>query len=441
MRLGLLVFLLAFLIRFINLLFLDLDIDNYLIEDQKFYWEWSLKSAYLPWSELSAELLSERMPGSFWFFALLQWLTNENLFFILIIQSLIDCCTCVIIYKCADLINKKYGLFAGIFAALSPLMVVISSQILSDTIFLFIFSSALYFLLRFIYVKNYLYLLFFCALFLGISAFIRAANFPLIFLSLPIIFLVTKMQDFSHKKIFFSLIIFLLIALLPVSNRWFNNIIYNETFSLTSQAGSHAAYWMVPGILSVSKNMNRTSALNYINNRINNEGGLAGNSYEDSKVMLSVSKSIILEQSLLNLSYAWLRSSVLNIVTSSVLLDSRVRNLDHPSFSKSVNIVKWIKSLLYEKENLTYGKVLLITIIISIFTGLSFIIGMSYFFRENIIMCVVSFLIIIYFSLITGPVISPKYCLPFLPIIIYFQAITLEKLLFFIKRIYNKHND
>ena len=91
------------------------------------------------------------------------------------------------------------------------------------------------------------------------------------------------MQDFSHKKIFFSLIIFLLIALLPVSNRWFNNIIYNETFSLTSQAGSHVAYWMVPGILSVSKNMNRTSALSYINNRINNEGGLAGNSYEDSK--------------------------------------------------------------------------------------------------------------------------------------------------------------
>ena len=59
MRLGLLVFLLAFLIRFINLLFLDLDTDNYLIEDQKFYWEWSLKSAYLPWSELSAELFTE----------------------------------------------------------------------------------------------------------------------------------------------------------------------------------------------------------------------------------------------------------------------------------------------------------------------------------------------------------------------------------------------
>ena len=130
MKFGLLIFSLAFLIRFINLLFLDLNINNYIIEDQKFYWEWSLKSAYLPWGELSAELLSERMPGTFWFFAFLQWLTNANLFLILTIQSLLDSCTCVLIFRCAGLINKKYELYAGFFAAASPTMVVISSQIL-----------------------------------------------------------------------------------------------------------------------------------------------------------------------------------------------------------------------------------------------------------------------------------------------------------------------
>ena len=137
MRLSLLIFSLAFLVRFINLLFLDPNLDNYIIEDQKFYWEWSLKSAYLPWNELPSNLLSERMPGSFWFFAFLQWLTNENLFLVLLIQSLLDSCTCVLIFKCAGLINKKYELFAGILSICSPLMIVISSQILSDTIFLF----------------------------------------------------------------------------------------------------------------------------------------------------------------------------------------------------------------------------------------------------------------------------------------------------------------
>ena len=51
MKLGLIIFLLAFASRFINLFFLDLDLQTYLIEDQKFYWEWALKDAYLPWGD------------------------------------------------------------------------------------------------------------------------------------------------------------------------------------------------------------------------------------------------------------------------------------------------------------------------------------------------------------------------------------------------------
>jgi len=441
MKFGLLIFSLAFLIRFINLLFLDLNINNYIIEDQKFYWELSLKSAYLPWGELSAELLSERMPGTFWFFAFLQWLTNANLFLILTIQSLLDSCTCVLIFRCAGLINKKYELYAGFFAAASPTMVVISSQILSDTIFLFMFACSLYSLLRFIYIRNSIYSLFFCALFLGISAFVRATNFPLIFLSLPIIFLVTILNNYSNKKSIFCIGLFFLIALFPVSNRWFNNIIYNESFSLTSQAGSHVAYWMIPGILSISKDMDRSTSLNYVKSRINKAGGLTGKTYLDSKIMLQVSKDIISEQSLHHLSYAWLRSSVLNIVSPAILLDSRVRNLPHPSFSESKNIMQWVKSLLFKKENLYYGKVLFISLIISIFIGITFTIGTYYFVKDNLIISIIAFLIIFYFSLITGPVISPKYCAPFVPIIIYLQSITLEKLFNFIYYRYNSKNN
>jgi hypothetical protein len=230
--------------------------------------------------------------------------------------------------------------------------------------------------------------------------------------------------------------LFFLIAILPVSDRWLNNIVNNETLSLTSQAGSHLAYWMIPGLLSVSKGMDRSASIDYVNSRINTEGGLTGKRYIDSKIMTNVSKDIILEQSLFNISFAWAKSSVLNIVTSSILLDSRVRNLHHPSFSEAPNIIKWIKSLIFEKEYLLYGKVLLITAIMSIFTGLTFLIGFYFFIRENRIMSIISFIIIIYFCLITGPVISPKYCLPFIPIIIYFQSITLEKLFHFINNRY-----
>ena len=259
----------------------------------------------------------------------------------------------------------------------------------------------------------------------------------LIFLSLPIIYFIIKSYNFSNKTILFSTTLFLIIALIPVSNRWFNNIIYNETFSLTSQAGSHVAYWIVPGVLNISKNMDRNSAIKYINKRINSEEKLTGKNYTDSKIMLKISKDILFEQSLINLSYAWIRSSLLNIATSSILLDSRVRNLNHPSFTETENITQWIKKLFLEKENIAYGSILLGTLIISIFTVLALIIGLYYSIRENLIISVLSVCIIVYFCLITGPVISPKYCLPFVPIIIYFQSITLERLFRFIK---NRNN-
>ena len=150
MKLGWLIFILAFFVRFFNLLFLDLSIDNYLVEDQKFYWDWSLKGAYLPWNEVPSILLTERMPGSFWFYNFLQWVTNNDLFFVLAIQSILDSITCVIIFLCAGLLNKNYQLYAGLFAVFSPLMIIISSQILSDTLFLFTFTCSLYFILKYL---------------------------------------------------------------------------------------------------------------------------------------------------------------------------------------------------------------------------------------------------------------------------------------------------
>jgi len=434
MKLGLIIFLLAFATRFINLFFLDLDLQTYLIEDQKFYWEWALKGAYLPWGDVSLSVLSERMPGAFFLFELLQKITNEDLFFVLVFQSIIDSFTCVIIFYCAGLINKKYQLYTGLFACFSPLMIIISSQILSDTIFLFTFSCCLFFLLKFIYKNDSKYLLYLSGLFLGVSTFIRAATFPLIFLSIPIIFLVIRSHRSSNKKIFISLIFFVLIALIPVSYRWANNIIYNDTYALTSQSGSHAAYWMIPGVLTISQNLDRKSSLDLINKKIEENGGLTGSPYKDSKIMLDVSRDILSKESILYISYAWLRSSALNIVASPILIDVRVRNLTHPSFAQEGNIIKWMKSIIANKDSLIYFNILLLSSIVSLYSGITFIIGYYIFFKSNFNLSIISIFIIMFFCLITGPTVSPKYCLPYIPIIFYLQAISTDKLFTFIKK-------
>ena len=434
MKLGLIIFLLALTIRFINLFFLDLDLQTYLIEDQKFYWEWALKDAYLPWGTISLSLLSERMPGAFFLFELLQRISDQNLFFVLLFQSIIDSFTCVIIFNCAGLINKKYQLYTGLFACFSPLMIIISSQILSDTIFLFTFSCCLFFLLKFIYKNDSKYLLYLSGLFLGVSTFIRAATFPLIFLSIPIIFLVIRSHRSSNKKIFISLIFFVLIALIPVSYRWANNIIYNDTYALTSQSGSHAAYWMVPGVLTISQNLDRKSSVALVNKKIEENGGLTGSPYKDSKIMLDVSRDILSKESILYISYAWLRSSALNIIASPILIDVRVRNLTHPSFAQEGNIIKWMKSIIANKDSLIYFNILLLASIISLCSGIAFIIGYYIFFKSNFYLSIISIFIIMFFCLITGPTVSPKYCLPYIPIIFYLQAISIDKLFILLKK-------
>tara|TARA_B100000686_G_scaffold149590_1_gene156869 strand:- start:34168 stop:35493 length:1326 start_codon:yes stop_codon:yes gene_type:complete len=439
MKLGWLIFILAFFVRLFNLLFLDLNVDNYLVEDQKFYWNWSLKGAYLPWNEVPPILLTERMPGSFWFYSFLQWLTNNDLFFVLVIQSIIDSLTCVIIFLCAGLLNKSYKLYAGLFAALSPLMIIISSQILSDTIFLFTFSCSLYFLLKYWRSKNLKTYLYLSGLLLGVSTFIRAATFPLIFICLPIIYLIVKIVGNDYRKAFLSLAVFFLMAITPISGRWVDNIINYDTYSLTSQSGTHVAYWMVPGVLSVSKGMDRKSSLNIVNLEINKFGGITNEPYKDSSKRISVSIDILKKEKFYHISYAWLRSSIINIISSPILIDYRVRSLAHPSFAQEGNIKKWVKTLFLDKQYLLYLIVLIFSLIFSLFSIYSIVLGYYFFLKSNLFISFISILLIIYFCLITGPTISPKYCLPYLPVLIYLQAISLDKLILFIKnRAYRK---
>jgi len=435
MHFGLIVFLLALIIRASNLLLLDLDVDQYLFEDQKMYWEWSLKGAYLPWGNLYDNLLNERMPGSFLFFEFLQWLTDNNLSLVLFFQAILDAFTCLIIYKCAYLVNKEHSYLTGLFAAFSPLLIIISSQVLSDTIFLFVFSFSLFLLLKYSKENSSLYYLLFAGLMLGFSTFIRAATFPLIFLCLPIILFIIKNKKYNSKKFLFSFLLFFILAILPSSHRLYTNITSNNTFSLTSQSGSHAAYWIVPGVLSLSKNYNRQEAITYIKERINNEGGLKGEPYGDSKKLFSISIDILSEQNTRDILYAWSRSSLLNIVTSAVLIDMRIRNLEHFSFAAEGKIFQWLVKNTSSKESKIYLFILFLSMFSSIFTAFSFFIGFYYLIKTNTILAILAIFIIFYFSIITGPTLSPKYCMPFLPIIFYLQAIFTYKLLFLFKNL------
>ena len=104
------------------------------------------------------------MPGSFIFFQFAIWAVGENLYGTLIIQIIVDAINCVIIALIARTLNKNLFIISGMLSAFSPLMIIVSSQILSDTIFLFFFSISILCFLTFtekkkeyfIYLRPYL---------------------------------------------------------------------------------------------------------------------------------------------------------------------------------------------------------------------------------------------------------------------------------------------
>ena len=116
------------------------------------------------------------------------------------------------------------------------------------------------------------------------------------------------------------------------------------------------------------------------------------------------------------------------------MIDVRVRNLTHPSFAQEGNIIKWMKSIIANKDSLIYFNILLLSSIVSLFSGIAFIVGYYIFFKSNFNLSIISIFIIMFFCLITGPTVSPKYCLPYIPIIFYLQAISIDKLFTFIKK-------
>ena len=155
---------------------------------------WNASHTYLDSGFLEKSILAERMFGIFIYVKMLLILSLKNLKVYLILQSILDSLNCFIIYKIGSLIFPKQKLYIYLSAILSPLMIILSSQVLSETIFLFFFTLFLYFSVKIILEKNNLfYKIAMAGLFLGFSTSIRSITYPLVYLSiLPFIIILIK---------------------------------------------------------------------------------------------------------------------------------------------------------------------------------------------------------------------------------------------------------
>ena len=419
-------FFLALLVRICFIFFQGSNLEQYLIEDELLYWKNSLD--FLNTGELNKDVLNERMPSIFIYYKILLWLTSNSLQYLLYIQAVIDSFSCFIIYKIASLITPRQKLFVYASAVLSPLMIILSSQVLSETIFLFFFTFFLYFTAKVSLEKYNLFVyIIFSGLFLGLATSIRSITFPLMFLSLIPLTVIFINKKVIRLKLCMLLSIFLFTALLPISSRLINNIKIHNSYSLTSQTGTHLAYWIAPTILAESKNINRSEAIQIIKKE-KPKYLFTDDAYKNDVLLKKIGLKVLSEISLHKILYLWGKGMIINISSPSILLDKKLRSLPHPSYYEIGDPVKWIRALVQKNTYHDYLMIILLATITSIFSIFSFIIGPIALYKQNRFVFYLSLLYISYFLIITGPVLSPKYIFPILPCIFLYQAITLVKI-------------
>ena len=150
-------------------------------------------------------------------------------------------------------------------------------------------------------------------------------------------------------KLFVLLSIFLFSALLPISYRLINNIKIYNSYSLTSQTGTHLAYWVAPIILSESKGLNRSDSLKIITSK-RNKYLFTDDPYKNDAILRSIGFEVLADVSLSKVIYAWGKGIFINLSAPSILLDKKLRNLPHSSYYEFSDPIKWVQSLISEKK-------------------------------------------------------------------------------------------
>jgi len=370
-------------------------------------------------------IVTERVPGYPALLALVYMLFGENNMAVVIVQIFIDSLTCVIIGLIAELIVTRGFLVAGLISALNLSMITLSGMILTDTLFLFLFSLFILFVFR--YLKDPAKLdIFLAASLLCVATLVRPVSYYLVLLLLPLLvgFLIWKRRPFKyviHSSILY--IIPIIVAFGSIHHRNFNE--YN-TFSLVSQGGVHAMYWVVPATYQYSGQGSYQEGQAFAKKHIkhamirDNIESLSDNPFENSGYHMKIAKQALLELGVSNILHAWSVGAIVNFLLPSAAYAPAIRAMEHPSFyatpgngviEKLVNYISNTNGFIYLLI-ITVGSIIsLIFLVISIFGFYKMLKSSK---LEDGVKEIIFFSLLIstYFIAITGPIIGVKYRLP-----------------------------
>ena len=437
---ALLIFIIALTVRVVYAWFF-IDTSSLTHEDQALYINLGQNMAQtgeflkIVGDGYTTDWVTSRVPGYPQFLAVIYTLFGENNMAVVWVQVIIDSLTCVVIGLIAESIVSRGFLIAGLISAINLNMIILSGMILTDTLFLFLFS--LFILFAFNYLKHLTKLQLFLAVsFLSLATLVRSVSYFLIILLLLLLIFELVRRKVKLKQILYTVLIYLIpvvIALGPIHHRNYDKY---SSFLLVSQGGKHTLKWVVPSVYQYSGQGSyqegQLLAKDYFEDsmRRDNLQMVTNDPFKNSSYQMQAAKGLLTELGLFNIVHAWSAGAIINFLSPSAAYAPVVRAMDHPSFyatsgdgaiEKLINYITNTNGFIYLMIIVVGSLISLIFLVVSMF-GLYKMLRLPQLGKGGREIVLFSSFVVIYFIAITGPIVGVKYRLPIEPIMTMFFA-------------------
>jgi 4-amino-4-deoxy-L-arabinose transferase-like glycosyltransferase len=349
-----------------------------------------------------------------------------------LIQGLFDAGTCVLIYLLAGAFSDRYAIPAAIFAILNPTQIVVSGLVYHDTPFLFFVT--LFLLASVLWLRKPswpLALLIGAAL--GGGALFRILVGPWLAVHCVLLLIGALVLGSLRLKTIGQIATVAAIASLCMAPIVLRNGLQYGAWSLTPQGGTHLAIWIVPLVKEAADGTLWETTAADMQQRVKDRfGEQPANPFEVSTQQGLVGREALRELGVVAMAKAWIRGAILNLASPAMALSPPVAKLPRTGFygTPGESFSEKIFNFLFRSSNALYAQLLLAGIIGVVLMRLVQLYGLWTALRDGVDRIGLALLGIwvCYIIAINGPIGSPKYRLPFEPVLMVFAGAGLRGL-------------
>lgn len=360
-------------------------------------------------------------------------LGTDKPIFAVLTQLLIDSAACVLIGRLAEQFDQRLGLVAGVLAAVNPTQIVLAAFVLTDSLFLFFVCLMLLGCAYWLDAPRWRY-----ALLIGIASALalltRAVIWPwLVVLPCVLVALRTWKHGMTGLRVSQAACIGA-IAAIAAAPIMINNARTYGVWQISSQNGEQALLWIAPLVREAKDGTSWETNVAALERRL-------AERYPDfarldpfalSAARMSLAREELSELGFAAIAKAWAIGAAINLFSPAVILSPPLAQLPRTGFYATPGASKFEKiwNFLWHSDNPLYGR-----FVIAGTAGATAIIALAVLGtaaslrkREEWPLLLLLALWVVFILVISGPVASAKYRLPFEPVLMVLNSAALVAL-------------